>query len=112
MAVDGFATTKASSIKKLLLTATAMDAATTSSSNATSVVSSNDPVGFAVDLSTSFFGVLMETLQSFRSLFDVHFDRPEILNLLLSWIQQQVTSYVEVLTTQVKILLFLLYTMV
>ena len=35
-------------------------------------------------------------------LFDDHYDKPEILNLLLEWVQGQIASYVEILLPHVS----------
>lgn len=68
-----------------------------------SVESTGDTVAFAAELSTSFFTTLQEACQSFRTLFEEHFEKVEILNLLLVWVQQQVNVYVEILVPAVSL---------
>ena len=67
-----------------------------------SVESTGDTVAFAAELSTSFFSALQEACQSFKTLFEEHYDKAEILNLLLLWVQQQVNAYVEILVPAVS----------
>jgi hypothetical protein len=68
-----------------------------------SVDSTGDTVTFASELSTSFFTALQEACQSFSALFEEHYTKPEILNLLLNWVQKQVASYVEILIPHVSL---------
>ena len=67
-----------------------------------SVESTGDTVTFAAELSASFFGALQDGCVSFKMLFDDHYDKPEILNLLLEWVQGQIASYVEILLPHVS----------
>jgi hypothetical protein len=67
-----------------------------------SVDSTGDTVTFASELSTSFFTALQEACQSFSALFEEHYTKPKILNLLLNWVQKQVASYVEILIPHVS----------
>lgn len=67
-----------------------------------SVDSTGDTVTFASQLSTSFFSALQEACLTFGSLFEEHYAKPEILNLLLNWVQKQVSAYVEILIPQVS----------
>lgn len=71
-----------------------------------SVESTGDTVAFAAELSTSFFTALQEACASFKTLFEEHYDKPEILNLLLMWVQQQVNAYVEILVPAVRATLY------
>ena len=64
--------------------------------------STGETVTFASELSSSFFSALQEACHSFMDLFADHSDRPEILNLLLSWVQKQVSAYVEILVPHVR----------
>jgi hypothetical protein len=66
-----------------------------------SVDSTGDTVTFASQLSTSFFSALSEACLTFGTLFEEHYAKPEILNLLLGWVQKQVALYVEILIPQV-----------
>jgi hypothetical protein len=68
-----------------------------------SVDSTGDTVTFASQLSTSFFSALSEACLTFGTLFEEHYAKPEILNLLLGWVQKQVALYVEILIPQVSV---------
>ena len=67
-----------------------------------SVDSTGDTVTFAAELSASFFTALQEACQTFRTLFEEHYQKPEILHLLLTWVQKQVALYVEILVPHVS----------
>lgn len=74
-----------------------------------SVDSTGDTVTFASQLSSSFFSALQEACLTFGSLFEEHYAKPEILNLLLNWVQKQVSAYVEILIPQVRTFTFCMF---
>jgi hypothetical protein len=89
MAVDGFAQSQVGSINKVLRGPNSESAG------------GGDSLQFAGDISKSFFSVLLEATRSFFELFDSHCDNPSIMSLLVDWVQNQTTSFIEVLARQV-----------
>lgn len=67
-----------------------------------SVDSTGDTVTFTAELSLSFFTALQEGCATFGTLFEEHYNKPEILHLLLTWVQKQIALYVEILIPHVS----------
>ena len=85
MAAEGFEITQLNTIKKSLHI----------------VEYSGDTVIYTTELSNSFFLALFNSCSIFKALYNDYYERPEILNLLLVWLQKQISNYVEILVPQV-----------
>ena len=53
------------------------------------------------ELSNGFFSALSDATMCFKELFAEHYDKPAITALLLGWVQNQITSFVELLSRHV-----------
>jgi len=91
MAAAGFSQSQVLAIRKVL------KASSESSSG------SGDVFNVVTDLSVAFFQSLLQATRCFFELFNEHTDKPNIITLLLSWVQSQVGAYVEVLTRQLQL---------
>ena len=64
---------------------------------------SGDALSFTAELSRSFFSTIYQANCSFVSLFGEHCEKPVIISLLVVWIQEQMSSFAEVLSRQVEL---------
>ena len=55
------------------------------------------------ELSNAFFSALSDATLCFKELFAEHYDKPAITALLLGWVQNQITSFVELLSRHVSL---------